>query len=136
MHGDVALPMDVRAFELMAALEEYDDDIGNFIDASFDAELYRRVTRHVAQIRRCRTFAPELAVPSLALLIAHSQLLERLWRPEGGAAGESALRERRREQAACLRALRKGCVDLLTRQHAACPELGSRYSTADSTTVS
>ena len=107
--------LDAIAFQLLAALEEYDQDTARMIVAWPDLELYRSVSEQIEKIRLYSSSMPEATVQSLELLIAHAELVHLLWRTEYGGEKKSpeAVIVVRDHHADCVTALRNRCVRVM-----------------------
>lgn len=107
--------LDAIAFQLLAALEEYDQDTARMIAAWPELELYRSVSDQVEKIRLYCSSMPEAAVQSLELLIAHAELVHLLWRAEYGGDRKSleAIDGVRDHHADCVAALRNRCMRVM-----------------------
>lgn len=70
------------AFQLAGALETYESDVGAMLRAPQDADLYRRVSAHVDQMRMCASALPPLSVAWVEVLIRHFELTHGLWRSQ------------------------------------------------------
>lgn len=68
------------ANELLAALERYRRDVKQLAAHWQDAQLYRVVSQHSEEIRRCSRALPVVSAQWVGLLIAHAELLQALWR--------------------------------------------------------
>ncbi len=106
------------AHELLAALERYERDVRRLATHWRDAELYRVVSQHTEEIRRCCRALPTLSAAWVALLIAHSELLQALWR---SADPVSAITNADRERLlaasiGCGRELQVACMTLARRE--------------------
>ena len=111
--------LDAIAFQLVAALDAYERDVGRMLSAWPDPELYRTVSEQVDQIRMYSSALPETRVQWVEVLIAHAELVHGLWRAQGDGPGEeararmAAVRER---HAAAVAALRQRCLRALKEQ--------------------
>lgn len=77
------------AFQLLARLEEYEQDIARLVASPFDTECYQHVSRHMDQLRLYAASLPEASVPWVEVLIRHFELTHALWRAQmRGEAGE------------------------------------------------
>jgi hypothetical protein len=100
--------LDAIALQMVAALEQYDQDTARMIEAWPDLELYRMVSDGVETIRAYSGNVPEVRVQWVELLIAHAELVHFLWRTQYGDRGGTreqigAVREHHAE---CIAALR------------------------------
>ena len=70
------------AFQLAATLERYEEDVAAMVEAPLDADLYRRVSSHVDQMRMYAAALPPLSVAWVEVLIRHFELTHGLWRAQ------------------------------------------------------
>ena len=110
--------LDAVAFQLAAALEKYDQDVGRMVDTWLDMDLYRSVSDQVESIRMYSAALPQLSVHWVELLIAHAELVHSLWRLRfrDDSADRGKLQEVRDRHGACVQSLRGRCLRLLARQ--------------------
>lgn len=79
--------LDAIAFQLVAALEQYGQDVQTLVrqwHAEQDMELYAVVSRQVDDIRNYSAALPKVAAQWLTVLISHTELMHgllRVWRP-------------------------------------------------------
>jgi hypothetical protein len=106
------------AFQLVAALERYQDAFDELVESWFDRARCHAVVHLLDEIRKLRCALPQLAVDMMEVAIRHTELLQRLWTratiaPGAAVAGEiGALRGRHRE---AIEAMRHKCLRLLAR---------------------
>jgi hypothetical protein len=107
--------LDAIAFQLLAALEEYDQDTARMIAGWPELDLYRSVSDQMEKIRLYSSAVAEATVQSLELLIAHAELVHLLWRAEyaGDRTSLEALEEVREHHADCVAALRNRCLRVM-----------------------
>lgn len=107
--------LDAIAFQLAAALESYERDVGALAASRLDMELYRQVSEQVDQIRVYTASLPQLGVPWVELLIAHAELIHQMWRAQnaGAAAGDPDFAPSLQRHGHAVRALHRACVRLL-----------------------
>lgn len=117
MAASDASALDAIAFQLAAALERYEQDVGTMVDTWLDMDLYQQVSNEIEDIRRLSVALPELSVPWVELLIAHAELVHSLWRLrfKDGDADRTRVRELREWHTGCVNSLRTRCVRLLSR---------------------
>jgi hypothetical protein len=100
--------------EALAALERYQLHVRQLATRRLDAELYHAVSLDIQEVRRCCHALPQLSAPWVALLIAHAELSQALWRssqPEGPGPEQ---RERLLGRALdAVRELQQRCMDLV-----------------------
>jgi hypothetical protein len=99
------------AFQLAATLETYEADVAKMVKAPLDAELYRRVSSHVDQMRMYAAALPPLSVAWVEVLIRHFEFTHGLWRSQ------------RDPQAAELERLHAQLLDALRRLSRLCVQL-------------
>jgi hypothetical protein len=114
--GLAALPMSAAqghalqaiAHQLLAALDPYQDSLGELVAGWPDLAFYRGVSARIDQIRNYTLALPEIRVQWAALLVAHTTLVQALCKLAPGSEAEAApqLRDLRDEHAACVAALR------------------------------
>lgn len=117
MSASEAPALDAIAFQLVAALEEYDVGAADMVDTWPDMERYRRVSEQIDRIRLYSAALPSLSVHWVELLIAHAELVHSLWRlrfREDGADRER-LHQVREHHGHCVESLRTRCLRVLTR---------------------
>jgi hypothetical protein len=67
------------ADHVAAVLERYEMQVRKLIASCGDMQLYTSVAEEMEEIRRCCVGRPELSLPWVMLLIAHAELVHRLW---------------------------------------------------------
>jgi hypothetical protein len=109
--------LDAVAFQLAAALDRYDQSVQRMVDTWLDMDMYRSVSDQVEEIRRYSACLPELSVPWVELLIAHSELVHSLWRLrfQADQGHRARLDEVRARHTACIESLKARCLRLLSR---------------------
>jgi len=115
---DPSPPIPQAASEALAALERYQLHLRQMATGGVDAELYHRVSLDIQEVRRCCHEVHALSAGWVALLIAHAELSQALWRT-GHPQDAPAAQERQRLAAHvvdCVRALQQECMDLLGRR--------------------
>jgi hypothetical protein len=80
MSASQAPSIDAAAFQLAAALDQYERDVAHLLASWLDVDRYHAVTGHVDRIRSFASVLPQVSVPWVELLIAHSELMHSLWR--------------------------------------------------------
>lgn len=103
------------AFQLVAALERYEEDTHALTSGPFDVAAYRKVSEDIDLIERYSAAIPALSVAAVALLIAHTDLVHALWRIHYGQlpASDAELESREDEHRACVGNLRRRCLHYL-----------------------
>jgi hypothetical protein len=84
MSASQSAALDAIAFQLLAALDEYEADTEAMVSAWPDLERYVAVSAQVEKIRMYCAARPELRVQWVELLIAHAELIHHLWRAQYG----------------------------------------------------
>jgi hypothetical protein len=100
--------------EALAALERYQLHLRQVAAARVDPELYHQVSLDIHEVRRCCHALPALSAGWVALLIAHAELSQALWRagqPQG-APGAEERQQLLGHVLACVRALQAQCMEL------------------------
>jgi hypothetical protein len=117
MSAHDAPAFDAIAFQLAAALDRYDQDVGAMVETWLDMELYRCVSDEVEHIRLLSASLPQLSVAWVELLIAHAELVHSLWRLRfnDDATDRVKLDEVRARHNDCVQSLRKRCLRLMSR---------------------
>jgi hypothetical protein len=118
MTASAAPVLDAIAFQLVAALEQYDQDAEKLIRTWLDMDLYREVSQQIDCIRMYSSSLPEAQVQWVELSIVHAELVHCLWRSEYGAPGQPGcqpLADVRERHADCTAALRNRCLRLINR---------------------
>jgi hypothetical protein len=117
MSASAAPEFDAIAFQLAAALEQYDLDTARMVAGWPDLDLYREVSAQVDRIRMYSSSLPEARVQWVELLIAHAELVHLLWRGEygGGRVEKRTLQEVRDHHSDCVTALRNRCLRVIAR---------------------
>jgi hypothetical protein len=108
--------LDAVAFQLAAALDQYEQDVLRMMDAWVDIELYGEVSTQVEKIRMYSSSLPEVRVQWVELLIAHAELVHGLWRTHSARTGDAreSLEEVQARHAHAIAALRDRCLRLVT----------------------
>jgi hypothetical protein len=101
------------AFQLAATLDAYDQEITALVESGFDPERYRRVSRHMDEMRMYTAALPPVSVAWVEVMIRHFELTHGMWRVLKEGPGSADLREVHRHlQQAVLRLSRK-CTQLM-----------------------
>lgn len=87
MSASQASALSAIAFQFLATLEAYEEDVAALVRVPLDLELYRRVSRHVDDMRMYAGALPFLSVAWVEVLIRHFELTHGLWRLQKGAVG-------------------------------------------------
>lgn len=99
--------LDAVAFQLAATVERYEDHVEQLVMGWLDMDCYRTVSAEMDEIQLLSSSLPQLTVPAVALLIAHSELVFSLWRDGRG------LQECLRRHRACAAELHRRSLRLL-----------------------
>lgn len=114
MSAHPASALDAIALQLVAALERYAEDTGRMIASWPDLELYRSVSAQVEAIRMYAAALPDARVQWVELLIAHSELMHRLWQVQYGEGTATAdTLEARLNHTDALAAMRNRCIRVI-----------------------
>ena len=107
--------LDSVAFQLVAALEQYDALAVQTIAAWPDLERYRAMSDQVEQLRMYSSSLPQVRVQWVELLIAHAELAHSLWRMQYGPtqAVQGRVGTVRDHHADCIAALRNRCLQVI-----------------------
>jgi outer membrane murein-binding lipoprotein Lpp len=69
-------------FQLAATLDHYEQDVEALLEQWPDTQRYDAVRRHMDAIQMFSSSVSVVAVPAVALLIAHSELIFTMWRTD------------------------------------------------------
>ena len=72
------------AFQLVAALDAYEQDLERLVACRDDLELYQRVSQQMDQMRMYSGALPKLSAQWVEVLIGHFELTHCMWRLQGG----------------------------------------------------
>jgi hypothetical protein len=98
----------------LAALERYQLHVRQLATRGLDAELYHAVSLDIQEVRRCCHAFPALSADWVALLIAHAELSQALWRSgQPDAAGPEQRQRLLAHTLECVRQLQQRCMDLI-----------------------
>jgi hypothetical protein len=116
MSASLGPALDATAFQLLAAIDEYEAESSALVAAWPDLELYAMASAQIERIRLYSAPIPDLRVHWVELLIAHAELIHQLWRAQYGSHDEAgddfaALRHRHAEAIA---GMRRRCQRLLS----------------------
>jgi hypothetical protein len=104
------------AFQLSAALENYQSCMDALDNPWSDRECYEELNRKFDDVRMLKGAIPQLSVPMVEVFIAHVELMEGLWlagSPTG--AGQCDLRALRSRHTQAVESMREQCVRIFTR---------------------
>ena len=118
MSASQAPALDAIAFQLAAALEDYEQHVAVMVDTWLDMELYREVSDQIEQIRMFCAALPQFGPPWVELLIAHAELVHSLWRLRfrDDPSDRKKLGQVRTRHAAAVESLKGPCMRLLARR--------------------
>jgi hypothetical protein len=108
-------PTSQAAGATLAALERYQLHVRRLVASRLDTDLYRSVSDDVEEVRRnCRKL-PRLTGPWVALLIAHAELIDGLWRSarEGSTVTDAERRELLAQAIERAAGVASACMELL-----------------------
>jgi hypothetical protein len=108
--------LDAIAFQLIAALEQYEEDVGVLVrkwHVDQDMERYALVSRKVDEIRNLCGAMPSVAAQWVTVLISHTELMHGLLRPTRPASNAMLLEEQLLDHQAVVEALRSKCRRML-----------------------
>jgi hypothetical protein len=113
MSASQAHALTAIAFQLLAALENYEKDVAAMLHGPLDPEAYRRVSGHIDTMRMYAAALPALSVAWVEVMIRHFELTHGLWRVQR--APEAAdLAQLHAQLLDAVRRLSHKCVQLLT----------------------
>ena len=117
MSASPAPALDAIAFQLAAALEDYEQQVTAMVDTWLDMDLYHEVSEHIETIRMLSATLPQLGAPWVELLIAHAELVHSLWRlrVRDDAADREKLQGVRARHTLAVQSLKAPCLGLLAR---------------------
>jgi hypothetical protein len=106
---------DTLAFQLVAALEKYDEMVARMVETWLDMDLYREVSEQVEHIRMLTAALPHFSVCWVELLIGHAELVHSLWRLrfKEHESERAKLDEVRERHSACVASMRRQCMRIL-----------------------
>ena len=107
--------LDAIALQMVEALEVYARDTAWMISNWPDMDAYQSVSEQIETIRMYAAALPEARVQWAELLIAHSELVHRLWRVQYGAGlGMPDTLEARLQHTDAVAAMRNRCLRLVS----------------------
>lgn len=107
--------IDAIAFEMTAAIENYEHGIDQLVVTWPNMDLYHSVSRQVDHMRMLSTALPQVAVPWVSLLISHAELVHCLWKCGEAFAPSADFETCRARHARAILMLRERCTWLFTR---------------------
>lgn len=102
------------AFQLVAALERYEQDLEQLRVNQQHLELYQRVSRHMDEMRMYSASLPQVSVPWVEVLIGHFELTHCLWRLQGGGDKRATLERLSEKHRGVVARLRDKALTLVT----------------------
>jgi hypothetical protein len=87
MSASQAPALSAIAFQLVAALQAYEEDVERLLQSRFDPEVYRRTSGRMDEMRRYAAAMPRLSSVWVEVLIRHFELTHALFRAERGEQG-------------------------------------------------
>lgn len=103
MSASQASALSAIAFQLVAALESYEEDVDRLVRTPADVELYQRVSRHVDELRMYAGALPSLSAAWVEVLIRHFELTHGLWRQQQSPTAEGLAPQQENLRAAVAR---------------------------------
>jgi hypothetical protein len=104
------------AFQLSAALENYQQDMDSLSDPWSQREQYKRVSDEFDMVRMLKGALPELSVAMVEVLIAHVELMSALWNSTAVAkSGSAALEGLRSRHRSAVEGMRARCLRFFSR---------------------
>ena len=113
MSASAQRALDSIAFQLAATVERYETHVDELVASWLDMDTYRIVSSEIDEIQLYSSSLPTLAVPAVALLIAHSELVFSLWRGAGAVLENAAVQDCLLRHRACADDLHRTCLRLL-----------------------
>jgi hypothetical protein len=113
MSASQAHALSAIAFQLAATLETYESEVEKMLEAPTEADQYRRVSKHIDDMRLYASALPQVSVAWVEVLIRHFELTHHLWRvhqPDG--AGEE-LEKLRVQLSQAVQRLSRKCAQLM-----------------------
>lgn len=102
------------AFQLAAALEQYEPCVDRLVARGYDPELYASMTKQFDQMRLYASSLPVVSVAWVALMISRFELTHTLWKHLKGEA-EAKLDDVHAQHKRDVAALKERCRRLITR---------------------
>ena len=113
MSASQAHALSAIGFQLAATLDAYEQDVCALVAGGFDSERYRRLSRHMDEMRMYSAALPAVSVAWVEVMIRHFELTHELWRVQQSGPRSAELREvHLRLQEATQRLSRK-CAQLM-----------------------
>jgi hypothetical protein len=113
MSASQAPALSAIAFQLAAALDAYEQDVAALLSGGFDAELYRRVSGHIDQMRLYTAALPPLSVAWVEVMIRHFEMTHGLWRAQKEGPGAVDMKQLHAQLREAVRRLSRKCVQLM-----------------------
>ncbi len=103
------------AFQLAAALEVYEEEVERMLQSPRDAEIYRRVSQQMDQMRMYAAALPPLSVAWVEVLIRHFEITHAMWRQQQEGAHAADLEQLRQDHRDAVTRLSRKCAQLMPR---------------------
>lgn len=106
------------AFQLSAALENYQMHFDNLANPWSQRDQYELVSRQFDEVRMLKGALPELSVAMVEVLICHVELMKALWQASATPQRTSLdrLDELRRKHRDAVEAMRQRCLRIFSRR--------------------
>jgi hypothetical protein len=105
------------AFQLSAALENYQALVDDLANPWSQRKLYERLGRQFDQVRMLKGAFPDLSVPMVEVLICHVELMKALWSSNTAPhrPGPQFIEDLRRKHREAVKAMREKCLRVFSR---------------------
>jgi hypothetical protein len=113
MSASDARALGAIAFQLAATLDAYDQEITALVVSGFEPERYRRVSRHMDEMRMYTAALPAVSVAWVEVMIRHFELTHGLWRVQKEGPGSADVREVHRQLQEAVQRLSRKCAQLM-----------------------
>jgi hypothetical protein len=113
MSASQAPALSAIAFQLAATLDAYEQDVDALVGVPFNPEMYRRVSRHMDEMRMYTAALPPLSVPWVEVMIRHFELTHGLWRMQKEGRGAVNLQQLQAQLREAVQRLSRRCVQLM-----------------------
>ena len=101
------------AFQLAAALEAYDEDVGAMVRAPRDPVIYHRVTKKMDEMRMYVAALPQVSVAWVEVMIRHFELTHGMWRGQRDGPAPPDLHQLHASLSEATLRLSRKCVQLM-----------------------
>jgi hypothetical protein len=109
-HSDSSA-VEAAIFQLATSLDQYESHVAAMLDDLPESASYTAAREGIDLIRGYSSAAPALTGPSAFLLIAHTELIQAMWRP---VVRPERMEELRQIHKVAVRNLRRQCLRALT----------------------